>query len=137
VRAATVLGTIQASFTDFHYLSPEWRETCEREALLGVSMTGLADNPTLNLDLSSCALYAKNVNEEVAAKLGINCSARITTIKPEGTASLVLGTSSGVHARHAKHYIRRFRFKKNEALAWYLMDKFPKLVVDDMTSADA
>jgi len=135
VWAATVLGTIQASFTDFHYLSPEWQETCEEDALLGVSMTGIADNQ-VKIDLKDMAELAKMVNAGVAEKLGINKSARITTIKPEGTASLILGTSSGVHARHAEYYIRRFRFKKNEAIAWYLMDKFPKLVVDDVMSSD-
>lgn len=138
VTAATILGTIQASFTDFHYLSPEWQETCEEDALLGVSLTGPADNPKgqEEINFKRGADLSKDVNFEIATALGINPSARITTIKPEGTASLILGTSSGVHARHAKHYIRRFRFKKNEAIAQHLMDKFPKLTVDDVMSAD-
>ncbi len=137
VWAATVLGTIQASFTDFHYLSPEWKETCDKDALLGVSMTGLADNPHMVVDFNRAAGLVVEVNREIAELLDINCSARLTTTKPEGTASLVLGTSSGVHARHAEYYIRRFRFKKNEAIAQHLLTYCPRMIVQDKMDSDA
>lgn len=137
VKAATILGTLQAAFTDFHYLSSKWKDTCDEDALLGVSITGIADNPLFyKIDFADSARYAQETNAWVAERIGIKPSARITTTKPEGTASLVLGTSSGVHARHAKHYIRRFRFKSNEAIAQYLLKNCPGLIVEDQMGAD-
>lgn len=131
--AAAFLGTLQAGYTDFHYLNPKWKIACEKEALLGVSMTGIASGNIDKLDKTEAALYASMVNEELAKEIGINKAARITAVKPEGTSSLVLGTSSGIHAWHAPYYIRRMRAGKDEALAQYLMKAIPGLVEDDVT----
>lgn len=131
--AAAFLGTLQAGYTDFHYLNPKWKLTCEEDALLGVSMTGIASGNIDHLDKIEAAAFAAEVNEQVAADIGINASARITTVKPEGTTSLVLGTSSGIHAWHGEYYIRRMRAGKDEALAQYLMSVVPELVEEDVT----
>jgi hypothetical protein len=133
VHAATFLGTLQATYTDFPYLRPGWQEITEKEALLGVSFTGVADNvnfitPTL---LEKAAMYTVEVNKKYAAKLGINPAARITCLKPEGSSSCVLGSSSGVHTRFADYYIRRIRMNKDDALAVYLKNVIPDLVEDD------
>lgn len=133
--AAAFLGTLQAGYTDFHYLNPKWKLTCEAEALLGVSMTGIASGTLDTLDKEEAASHAIRVNTEVAKKLGINPAARVTTVKPEGTSSLVLGTSSGVHAWHAPYYIRRMRAGKDEALAQYMLRAAPELVENDVTNA--
>lgn len=131
--AAAFLGTLQAGYTDFHYLNPKWKIACEKEALLGVSMTGIASGNIDNLDAEEAAQYAKDINEQVADELGINSAARVTAVKPEGTSSLVLGTSSGIHAWHGEYYIRRMRAGKDEALAQYLMRVVPELVEEDVT----
>ena len=133
VHAATLLGTLQATYTDFPYLRPGWKETTEREALLGVSFTGVADNlgfMTTDM-LEKAARYAVEVNAKYAQKLGISPAARVTTLKPEGTSSCVLGSSSGIHARHSPYYIRRIRMNKDDALAVYLRSVVPDLVEDD------
>ena len=134
--AAAFLGTLQAGYTDFHYLNPKWKLACEKEALLGVSMTGIASGNIDNLDAEEAAQYAKDVNEQLAAELGINSAARVTAVKPEGTSSLVLGTSSGIHAWHGEYYIRRMRAGKDEALAQYLMQVVPELVEEDVTDSN-
>lgn len=131
--AAAFLGTLQAGYTDFHYLNPKWKLACEKEALLGVSMTGIASGNIDNLNAAEAAQYAKDVNEQLAAEVGINKAARVTAVKPEGTSSLVLGTSSGIHAWHGEYYIRRMRAGKDEALAQYLMQVVPELVEEDVT----
>lgn len=131
--AAAFLGTLQAGYTDFHYLNPKWKIACEKDALLGVSMTGIASGNIDNLDKAEAAQYAADVNVLVAEVLGINPAARITAVKPEGTSSLVLGTSSGIHAWHGEYYIRRMRAGKDEALAQYLMRVVPELVEEDVT----
>ena len=131
-ESAAFIGTLQASYTDFHYLRPEWKEVTEREALLGVGMTGIASGVVLNLDLSEAAETAVRTNKFVANTIGINESARITTIKPSGTASIVLGCSSGVHAWHSKYYIRRMRVGKSEALYTYLYINHPELLEDSV-----
>jgi len=130
VKAATLIGTLQAGYTDFHYLRSVWKETTEREALLGVSMTGIASAGVLKLDLNEAAAVTVEENKRVAALIGINSSARITTVKPAGTTSLVLGSSSGIHAWHNDYYIRRMRVGKNEPLYSYMVDKFPSLIED-------
>jgi len=132
VRAAAIMATCQAAYTDFHYLRPEWREVTEREALIGVSMTGIASGTVLDLDLKAAAQVVKETNAEIAELLGINKAARTTVIKPEGTSSLVLGTSSGIHAWHDDYYLRRIRLGKNEALYTYLSIHHPELVEDDV-----
>jgi ribonucleoside-diphosphate reductase alpha chain len=130
VKAATLIGTLQAGYTDFHYLRNVWKDTTEREALLGVSMTGIASAGVLKLNLEEAAAVTIEENKRVAALIGINSSARITTVKPAGTTSLVLGSSSGIHAWHNDYYIRRMRVGKNEPLYQYMVDKFPSLIED-------
>jgi len=130
VKAATFIGTLQAGYTDFHYLRSVWKDTTEKEALLGVSMTGIASGGVLKLDLKEAANVTKVENERVAALIGINPSYRITTVKPAGTTSLVLGSSSGIHAWHNDYYIRRMRVGKNEPLYAYMKEKVPALIED-------
>lgn len=138
VYAATLIGTLQTSYTDFDYLRSIWKETTEKEALLGVSFTGIADsNGSVGSDLlSRGAALVLDVNEKYARKLGINPAARTTTIKPEGSSSCVLGSSSGIHARHSDYYIRRIRMNKDDALAVYLKNAIPDLVEDDKFAAN-
>lgn len=137
VYAASLIGTLQASYTDFPYLRPEWKTVTDREALLGVSFTGIADSAGLiEADwLQEAARLVVEVNEKYAAKIGINPASRTTAIKPEGTASCVLGSSSGIHARHSKHYLRRIRMNKDDALSRYLEATVPELVEDDIFSS--
>jgi ribonucleoside-triphosphate reductase len=130
VRAASLIGTLQAGYTDFHYLRPQWKENTENDALLGVGMTGIASGAVLKLDLDEAAQVAKDANKEYAQKIGINLSARVTTVKPSGTASLTVGSSSGIHAWHNDFYIRRMRVGKNEALYGYMTKNFPSLIED-------
>lgn len=129
-EAAAFIGTLQASYTDFHYLRPEWKEVTEREALLGVGMTGIASGKVLDLDMVDAAEAAIRTNKFLAKEIGINTAARITTVKPSGTTSLVVGTSSGVHAWHDEYYIRRMRIGKNEAIYTYLAINHPELLED-------
>ena len=131
VEAAAFIGTLQAAYTDFHYLRDIWRKTTEKDALLGVGMTGIGSGAVLGLDLKSAADLAKTENARVAEIIGVNKAARVTTVKPSGTSSLVLGTSSGIHAWHNDHYIRRIRVGKNEAIYTYLAIHHPELVEDD------
>lgn len=137
VYAATLIGTLQASYTDFHYLRPIWKDITEQEALLGVSFTGIADGNGIvtNEWLKEGAAFAKEINLKYAKKIGINPAARITAVKPEGTASCVLGSSSGIHSRHSEYYIRRIRMNKDDALTSYLKSMVPELVEDDVMSA--
>ena len=131
IEAAALLGTLQAGFTDFHYLRNCWKETTEKDALVGVGLTGIASGNILKLDLAQGAEVAKKVNHLYAEKLGINEASRVTTVKPSGTTSCVLGTSSGIHAWHNDYYIRRIRVGKNEALYTYLNENHPEIVEDD------
>ena len=131
VRVGAFIGTLQAAYTDFHYLRDIWQKTTERDALLGVGMTGIGSGVILNYDLKKAADLAKEVNAEVAEKIGVNKAARVTTVKPSGTSSLVLGTASGIHAWHNDYYIRRIRVGKNEAIYNYLAANHPELVEDD------
>ena len=130
-RAAAFLGTLQAGYTNFHYLRDEWQDNAEDEALLGVSMTGIASGDVLKLDMIEAAKCAADENERVAALIDINKAKRITTVKPSGTASLVAGTSSGIHAWHAPYYIRRIRINKDEAIYAYLNDRLPEDFLED------
>jgi ribonucleoside-diphosphate reductase alpha chain len=129
-ETAAFIGTLQASYTDFHYLRPIWKEVTEREALLGVGMTGIASGKIFDLDMAEAAEATIRVNSFTAATIGINTAARITTVKPSGTSSLVLGTSSGVHAWHDEYYVRRMRIGKNEAIYTYLSIHHPELLED-------
>ena len=130
-KAAALIGTIQASYTDFHYLRPIWQRNTEKDYLIGVSMTGIASGKVLGLDMSKAATSVRNENERVANLIGIKPAARCTTTKPAGTTSLVFGTSSGIHAWHADHYIRRLRVGKNEAIYEYLSQNHSELVEDE------
>lgn len=130
-EAAAFLGTLQASWTDFHYLRPIWRETTEEDALLGVGITGIASGDVQRLDLAQAAEHASSMNLVMADALGIKPAARVTTVKPSGTSSLVLGTSSGIHAWHAPYYIRRMRFNGNEAIIQYLRQRIPDLIEEN------
>jgi ribonucleoside-triphosphate reductase len=129
-RSASFIGTLQASYTDFHYLRPIWRRTTERDALIGVSMTGIASGGVLDLDMSEASLEVKKVNKDIAKRIGIKTAARQTCVKPAGTTSLALGTSSGIHAWHNNYYIRRLRVGKNEAIYSYLVNNLPELIED-------
>ena len=131
VKAAAFVGTLQAGYTDFHYLIDIWRETTEKEALIGVSMTGIGSGTVLGYDMKKAASVVKRENTRVAKLIGINQSARTTTVKPAGTTSLVLGTSSGIHAWHNDHYIRRIRVGKNESIYQHLNNNHPELVEDE------
>ena len=130
-KAASFLGTLQASYTDFHYLRDIWKKTTEKDALVGVGITGIASGTLTNINLEEGARIVKDENERVAKLLGIKKAARTTTVKPSGTSSLVLGSSSGIHAWHDKFYIRRIRVGKNEAIYTYLSIYHPELVEDD------
>ena len=131
VKAAAFIGTLQASYTEFHYLREIWQETTEKDALIGVSMTGIASGKVLGYDMTEAANIVKRENARVARNIGIKSAARCTTVKPAGTTSLALGTSSGIHAWHNKYYVRRMRVGKNESIYEYLKWKHPELIEDD------
>ena len=131
VKAATFIGTLQAGYTDFHYLRDIWRETTEKDALIGVSMTGIGSGTVLGYDLKKAAQLVKRENVRVAKLIGINPAARCTTVKPAGTTSLALGTSSGIHAWHNDYYIRRVRVGKNESMYKHLSVHHPELIEDE------
>ena len=131
VRVGAFIGTLQAAYTDFHYLRDIWRKTTEKDALLGVGMTGIGSGVILDYDLKKAADLAKDENARVAGLIGINKAARVTTVKPSGTSSLVLGTSSGVHAWHNDYYVRTIRVGKNEAIYTHLAINHPELIEDD------
>jgi ribonucleoside-diphosphate reductase alpha chain len=131
VKAAAFIGTLQAGYTDFHYLRPIWKRTTEKDALIGVSMTGIGSGAVLGYNMKEAAKLVKQENERVAGLIGINKSARTTTVKPAGTTSLTLGTSSGIHAWHNDYYVRRIRVGKNEAIYTYLAEYHPELVEDE------
>ena len=131
VKAAAFIGTLQASYTNFHYLRPIWQRTTEKDALIGVGMTGVGSGVAQKFNLKEAAELVKETNAIIAKQIGINASARSTTIKPSGTSSLVLGTSSGIHAWHNDYYIRRMRVGKNEAIYSYLAIYHPELIEDE------
>ena len=130
VKAAAFIGTLQAGYTNFHYLRPVWQETTEKDALIGVSMTGIGSGRILGYDMEEAASVVKKENARVAKLIGIKKAARCTTVKPAGTTSLTLGTSSGIHAWHNDYYVRRIRVGKNEAIYGYLAKNHPDLVED-------
>jgi ribonucleoside-diphosphate reductase alpha chain len=132
VAVASFFGTLQAGFTDFHYLRDIWKKTTEKDALLGIGMTGICSGNILNYDLTTAANTAKVVNSMISAQIGINEAARITCIKPSGTTSCVLGTSSGIHAWYSSYYLRTIRFGKNEDISSYMIVNHPELCEDDI-----
>ena len=131
VKAAALIGTLQAGYSDFHYLRDIWRRTTEKEALIGVSMTGIASGKVLDLDTTEASKVVKKENSRVAKLIGINSAARCTTVKPAGTTSLTVGTSSGIHAWHNDYYIRRIRVGKSEAIYTYLSLYHPDMIEDE------
>ena len=131
VKAAAFIGTLQAGYTDFHYLREIWQETTEKDALIGVSMTGIGSGTVLGYDMEKAAQLVKRENTRIAKLIGINKAARCTTVKPAGTTSLALGTSSGIHAWHNDYYIRRIRVGKNESMYKYLAEHHPELIEDE------
>lgn len=134
--AASLIGTLQASYTDFYYLRDSWRKTAEKEALLGVSMTGIASMEVFKYDIKKGVEIVKETNKVIANLIGINTADRLTVVKPAGTTSLVLGTSSGIHAWHDDYFIRRIRVNKNEAIYTYLAINHPELLEDDWMRPD-
>lgn len=126
-EAAGFIATLQASYTDFHYVEPIWKEMSEKGALLGVSITGCASVPN-HLDKWMAGTFVDKANERVSKLIDINRSERMTCIKPAGTTSLCLGTSSGISAWHSKFYIRRVTIDKKEPVHDYLMEKLPELM---------
>lgn len=130
-RAAAFIGTLQASYTDFHYLRDVWKRTTEKDALIGVGMTGIASGTVLGLDMKEASRAVLEENKRVAKLIGIKPAARTTTVKPSGTTSTVLGTSSGIHAWHNDYYIRRIRVGKNEPIYSYLATYHPELIEDE------
>jgi ribonucleoside-diphosphate reductase alpha chain len=130
-RAAAILGTVQAGYDRFDYLGATTERIVQREALLGCSMTGMMDNPKIAFDpvlQRKMARLILEVNEQMAAKLGINPCARATCVKPAGTTSCILGTASGIHAHHAKRYFRRVQANVNEAPLQYFQLHNPRAV---------
>lgn len=129
-KAAAFIGTLQAGYTDFHYLRPEWEDNTKAEALIGVGQTGIGSGKVLGLDLVEAASVVVQENARVSKIIGINPAARTTTVKPSGTSSLAVGSASGIHAWHNDFYIRRMRVGKNEALYGYMVKQFPELIED-------
>jgi ribonucleoside-triphosphate reductase len=130
VRIASILGTIQATFTKFPYLRKVWQRNTEEERLLGVSLTGIYDNPLLTTQgeelnglLARLREEARRTNEKFAALLGIPKSAAITCVKPSGTVSQLVDSASGIHPRHSKFYIRRVRGDKKDPLTQFLIQQ--------------
>ena len=130
VKYATILGTIQSTYTKFPYLSKDWTDNTEEERLLGVSLTGIMDNPLMtgaNAGLAKTLEHLRNVaistNDEWAERLGIPPSAAITCVKPSGTVSQLVDSASGIHARHSPYYIRTVRGDNKDPLTKFLVDQ--------------
>ena len=127
-KASAIIGTCQAGYTDFKYVSKETKDITEREALLGLSITGIMDSPKITLDpklQEKMAKYAIEVNKEISEKIGINQAARITCVKPEGSTSILLDTASGIHPRYAKKYFRRIQANTSDPVYKFFKKKNP------------
>lgn len=136
-KAASLIGTLQTTFNEFHYLREVWNDSVKKEALIGVSLSGIATGGISSLDLTEAAKIVVDTNKEYASKLGVNTAARCTCVKPDGTAQFVLGTSSGVHAWAADYYIVRLRLSKTEPLYEYCLKNIPDLVEDDFYTPES
>ena len=130
LKAASFIGTLQAGYTEFHYLREIWQETTEKDALVGVSMTGIASKKVLKMDMAKAADVVKRENSRVAKLIGINKAARTTCVKPAGTTSS-LGNVIWYSCWHNDFYIRRLRVGKNEPIYKYLLAHNPELVKDE------
>lgn len=134
-RAAAILGTLQADYTDFTYLGDISTQIARREALLGVSMTGMMEHPEISFDPDIQQRMAElilKINEEVAARIGLNPAARATCIKPAGSTSCILGTSSGIHPHHARRYFRRAQANEDEPIVEFFRQKNPLAVEESV-----
>ena len=139
VRAATIIGTLQAGYTDFPYVGETTEKLCQREALLGVSITGMMDSPAITLDpqiQQRMAKYAIEVNREISLKIGTEAAARLTCVKPAGSTSLLLGTASGIHPRHARRYFRRVQANKTDPVYKFFNQKNPHMCEESVWSAN-
>ena len=137
-RAASILGTLQAGYTDFKFLTDTSKLIFDREALLGVSITGWMNNPDILFNervLQKGAEIVKEVNKEVAKVIGINAAARTTCVKPSGNASVLLQTASGIHAEHSNMYIRNVQMNKESEITQAIMKTNPYMVEDSVWSA--
>lgn len=130
-KAAAFIATLQASYTNYHYLRDIWKRTTEKEALIGVSMTGIATGTIFKLNQKEAAKIVKDENTRVSKIIGTKPAARTTTVKPEGTTSLVVGSSSGNHAWWWKFYLRRVRVGKDEPIYRYLLENHPEVLEDE------
>lgn len=132
--AAAFIATLQAGYTDFHYLRSVWKEKMEEEYLIGVGQTGIASIDVSEEVLQNGAHIVKRYNRTTAEQIGISPAARTTTVKPSGTSSIVLGCSSGVHAWHGEFYIRRVTIMENESIFKYLKNAIPELLEESITN---
>ena len=121
-------GTLQAGFSDFHYLRSIWKKNTEKDALIGVGITGICNGTILDMDLKAAAKLAVKENERVAELIDINKAARVTTVKPSGSTSCVVGTSSGIHAWHSEFYVRNMQCKVGDDLYNYFTSYHPELI---------
>lgn len=138
-KAAAIIGTLQASYTNFEYLGQTTKEIVEKEALLGVSITGMMDNPDIIFDPDTqreMAQLVVDTNTWMAAKIGINPAARCTCVKPAGTTSCILGSASGIHPHHAKRYFRRIQGNYMEAPLQFFKKFNPIAVEKSVWSAN-
>ena len=138
-KAASIIGTLQAGFSKMSYLGEVTERILRREALLGVSMTGIMERHDICLDpeiQKQGARVVRKTNRELAKKIGINAAARTTCVKPEGTASCILGTSSGIHPHHAKRYIRRVQANKMEDIYQHFKKTNPRACEESVWSAN-
>jgi ribonucleoside-diphosphate reductase alpha chain len=131
VYIAAFIGTLQAGFTDFHYLRDIWKQTTEEDALIGVGLTGLASLPE-GLDLERAAEIVKRVNLYISDLIGIKAARRCTCVKPDGNTGALLGISSGIHPYHSQFFIRTKRVNKQEAIYDFMLSSVPELVEDDL-----
>ena len=134
---ASAMGTLQAGYTDFKFLSPNAKEIFEKEALIGVGITGWMNNPDVLFDeevMRTGARIVKDTNKRVAKLIGINPAARTTCVKPSGNASVLLGTASGIHGEHSRNYIRHVQFNKDTQIAKLFMSKNPQMVEESVWS---
>jgi len=123
---------LQAGYTNFNYIDEQWKKNAEDMSLIGVSITGIASHPDITqLSFEEATEHVRKANELVAGIIGIKTADRLNNIKPDGTGAPVLGTSSGIHPWHAKHYIRRIRVNKVEPMYAYMVKNFPDLIEDD------
>lgn len=130
-KAASILGTIQAGYTNFKYVTQETREITEREALIGVGITGWMNNPDVLFDVDNMrdgATLVKETNTEIADLVGVNQAARTTVVKPAGTTSVLLGSASGIHGEHSPRYIRHVQMTDNDEVAKKIKEINPKMV---------